>query len=553
MTLGRSFIAVGCACAGWVAGCRMDPDAMSTQAGREESGGSGVVTHARPQVVKTGELIYEVLDEKTGKRTQAKLTFNGVKGTRDPRFSKGDIGREDEDEQSLAAFNRIFTLGGAGKVTLPAGSYDVTVSRGPEWTISVHRVTIGGAPVQIQGKIKHVVDTPKWVSADFHVHAASSPDSRVPMRDRVYEFVADGVDIISSTDHNVAADYGPHVKELKANKWLASIIGNEVTSQEWGHFGAFPLPHEMVEEGQGAIPTRRKSAKELFASIRELAPGAIINVHHPRLEEAIGYFYLGKFDEKTDRAGRKGFSYDFDAVELLNGYQDTNRKSLDRTMADWFALLGCGHMVTATGNSDTHHMTYNLGGYPRNYILVDNDDPAVVTPQMVAKGIRARHAFFTTAPIIGFSIGSAGIGDIAPAPGGRAKAEIVVRAAPWVSVSRVIVYVGGKIERTFEVAKSEAVERFRMVYDLQVQKDTHAVVRVEGDTPLTPVVGGSGAPAITPLALSNPIFLDVNGNGKYDPLNPHGTHVPAKDDPDAPGEKKKPAEKKAGGHDGHGH
>ncbi|MCW5801515.1 MAG: CehA/McbA family metallohydrolase [Deltaproteobacteria bacterium] len=531
MMLGRSFIAVGCACAGWAMGCRVDPESVSTQAARDE--GSGTVTHARPQVVKTGELIYEVLDEKTGKRTPAKLTINGTRGTRDPRFSRGDIGREDEDEQSLAAFNRVFTMSGAGKVTLPAGSYDVTISRGPEWTISVHRVSIGAKPVAIAGKIKHVIETPKWVSGDFHVHAASSPDSRVPMRDRVYEFVADGVDMIVSTDHNVAADYAPHIKELNAGKWLASAIGNEVTSGEWGHFGAFPLPQEMVEEGQGAIPTRRKSAKELFGSIRELAPGAIIDVHHPRLEEAIGYFYLGRFDEKTDRAGRKGFSYDFDAVELLNGYQDTNRKSLDRTMADWFALLGCGHMVTATGNSDTHHLTYNLGGYPRNYVLVDNDDPAVVTPKMVAKGLRARHAFFTTAPFVSFTVGSAGIGDVAPAPGGRAKAEIVVRAAPWVSVSRVIVYVGGKIERTFEVAKSEAVERFRMVYDLQVAKDTHVVVRVEGDQPLTPVVGGSGSVAITPLALTNPIFLDVNGNGKYDPINPHGAHVPAKDDPGA--------------------
>jgi predicted metal-dependent phosphoesterase TrpH len=364
MTLGRSFIAIGAACAGWVTGCRVDPDALSAQAARED--GSGAVTHAKPVITKLGELIYEVLEEKTGKRIPAKLTFNGVNGTRDPRFSKGDIGKEDEEAQSLAAFNRVFTLGGAGKVPVPVGTYDVTVSRGPEWTITVHRVTIGATPVPIQSKIQHVIDTPKWVSADFHVHAASSPDSRVPMRDRVYEFVADGVDMITSTDHNVAADYAPHIKELKANKWLASSIGNEVTSQEWGHFGAFPLPQEMVEEGQGAIPTRRKTAKELFGSIRELAPGAIIDVHHPRLEEAIGYFYLGKFDEKTDRAGRKGFSYDFDAVELLNGYQDTNRKSLDRTMADWFALLDCGHMVAATGNSDTHHLTYNLGGYPRN-------------------------------------------------------------------------------------------------------------------------------------------------------------------------------------------
>ena len=37
---------------------------------------------------------------------------------------------------------------------------------------------------------------------------------RVPMRDRVFQFVADGVDLIVSTDHNVIADYAPVIGEL---------------------------------------------------------------------------------------------------------------------------------------------------------------------------------------------------------------------------------------------------------------------------------------------------------------------------------------------------
>jgi hypothetical protein len=30
---------------------------------------------------------------------------------------------------------------------------------------------------------------------------------------------------------------------------------------------------------------------------------------------------------------------------------------------------------------------------------------------------------------------------------------------------------------------------------------------------------------VHPFALTNPIFLDTNGNGKYDPPLPHGTHT----------------------------
>ena len=496
-----------------VGGTTDTPGAPSLQAG---SGG------ALPHLTVRGGLSYEIVDDATGQRMPGKITILGAKGTLDPKFSK-DIGVE--DDTSLWAYNRVFSLGGVGVVGMPLGTYDVTVSRGLEWTIQTQRITMTAAGVELHGKLKHVIDTPKWVSGDFHVHAASSPDSRVPMRDRVYEFVADGVDLIVSTDHNVVSNYGPVIRELHAEKYLASASGDEITSGAWGHFGAFPLPHEMETEGHGAIPVRKKSATELFASVRRMAPDAIIDVHHPRLEAGIGYFILGKFDDVHDESTRKGFSYDFDAIEILNGYQDTNRRTIDRVMTDWFALLDRGHLVTATGNSDTHHLNYNLGGYPRNYVLVDNDDPAVVTGVDVAKAIKAHHSFFTTGPFVDFTVGSTGIGDLAPAPGGKATATITVRAAPWISVSRVMIYVAGKVVKTWTVdTKSEKVDRFHQTFDLAVPNDTYAVVRVEGDTSLSPVVGGGKDVTVHPFALTNPIFLDANGNGKYDPVLPHGDH-----------------------------
>ena len=511
------------------AACHADSDGLQAGVGGSTNapGTSGTVVvgasggSALPKLTERGGLSYEIIDDATGQRMPGKLSFLGAKGTKEPKFSK-DIGVE--DEQSLLAYNRIFSLSGVGVVGVPLGTYDVTFSRGPEWTIQTQRITMTTAGVELHARLKHVIDTPHWVSGDFHVHAASSPDSRVPMRDRVYEFVADGVDMIVSTDHNVVANYQPVIAELHAEKYLASATGDEITSGAWGHFGAFPLPHEMETEGHGAIPVRNKSAVDLFASVRKMAPTAVIDIHHPRLEAGIGYFILGKFDDVHDQSTRKGFSYDFDAIEILNGYQDTNRRTIDRVMTDWFALLDRGHLVTATGNSDTHHLNYNLGGYPRNYVRVDNDDPAVVTAEDVAKAVKAHHSFFTTGPIVGFTVGTTDIGDLAPAPGGKAKADITVRAAPWISVSRVMIYVAGKIVKTWTVEPSEKIERFHQTFDISVPNDTYALVRVEGDTSLAPIVGGGKDVVVHPFALTNPIFLDTNGNGKYDPVLPHGDH-----------------------------
>jgi len=41
------------------------------------------------------------------------------------------------------------------------------------------------------------------------------------------------------------------------------------------------------------------------------------------------------------------------------------------------------------------------------------------------------------------------------------------------------------------------------------------VVRVDGNKPLTPVVGDGKRFTVYPLALTNPVFLDADGDGRY--------------------------------------
>src|SRR5205814_925530 len=137
--------------------------------------------------------------------------------------------------------------------------------------------------------------------------------------------------------------------------------------------------------------------------------------------------------------------------EVLNGYQDSERRSVDRVIHDWFELLDHGHVVTATGNSDTHHLDHNIGGYPRNYVRVINDQPASVTPSMVAAAVRAHRSFFTTAPFVELRVDGTGIGDVANARSGKVTAEVTVQAAPWVSVSTVTLIQSGREVKRWSV------------------------------------------------------------------------------------------------------
>jgi hypothetical protein len=476
----------------------------------------------RPE--REGELAFDVRDATTGEPMPCKLTFVGVAGTPTPAFTHIDIGRA-EGELAIGAYDRVMSAAGTGVAHVPLGTYDVYVSRGLEWDIAIERgVKIGVEGAAIAARLNHVIDTRGWLSADFHVHAARSPDSIVPMPHRIIEFVSDGVEMIVSTDHNVVSDYQPIIEQLGLGRFITSAPGDELTTNGWGHYGAFPLPRDLEKPGQGAVLVHGRTAKEIFGDVRAHAPEAIIDVHHPRLDGEVGYFNIGGLDPHRDRSSKRGFSFDFDALEVLNGYQDPVRRSVDRTIDDWLGLLNHGHVVTATGNSDTHHLTYNIGGYPRNFVRVADDRPAAVGPREVAAALRARRAFFTTGPFVRVGSGAGGIGDLVPAPHGHALVDIAVEAAPWISVDRVILYVNGKEARRWPVPPSPQIVRFKERIDVATTGDGYVVVRVDGDKLMAPVVGDFKRFGVRPLALTNPLFLDADGNGKYDPAYRHGWH-----------------------------
>jgi hypothetical protein len=153
---------------------------------------------------------------------------------------------------------------------------------------------------------------------------------------------------------------------------------------------------------------------------------------------------------------------------------------------------------------------------------VRDDRPQWVNPKQVASAVRQHRAFFTTGPFVGLVVNGGTIGDVVPARGGKAHAEITVQAAPWVSVNWVILYLNGKEVKRWEVAASEAAMRFKESFDLTAGADGYVVVRVDGAKPLTPVVGDRKTFTAYPFALTNPVFLDVDGDGAYRTNAKHG-------------------------------
>lgn len=169
-----------------------------------------------------------------------------------------------------------------GKVTFEVkpGTYDVSMSRGPEYTIQhLPGVTITAGKINNVGKhtLKRVVDTTGYVSADFHIHSGRSLDSSAPLEGRVRSFSAEGLEVMVSTDHDMNTNYAPTIKTLGLNPFITSIVGTEVTtsvskppylSNVWGHINAWPSVYDPNLRRSGSVEDESVSANEIYDRLR---------------------------------------------------------------------------------------------------------------------------------------------------------------------------------------------------------------------------------------------------------------------------------------------
>ncbi len=465
-------------------------------------------------------------------------------------------------------------------VTLPPAEYSVVVTRGPEysawpdtWPVSGQAVDLRTADQSVAAVLGHVVDSPGWMSADLHVHANNSSDSAVGNAVRAADFMAEGVDVLVSTDHEVLTDFAPVVHELGGDDVIATMVGEEATSFTHGHFNAFPLVRKDLAYG-GAFdhaggedgPTYRLT--QLFDAIRAEHPGAVVQINHPRG----GSGALTQLKVDTATLATHGDPADFfmapapdataDDTRLLNDSFDlletANGPSPSYTVLnDWMTFLSRGTVKAATGVSDTHGRTSDHGGYARTYVRTGVDAPRDFTAKAFADGLRAQHAFVTNGPFLRVTArkvdaggapqgSSVDIGDtlsISGAGGEGVQLTVEVQGPEWMKLDRVELYtfapgreaLNGESNSSWpdsRIAEVHALDRqnptlepvsgqngltLRRVhltdtFTVHPTKDTWFVVMVRS------VAGGSMFPLHTsqPVAYSNAVLVDADGSGKYD-------------------------------------
>ena len=498
-------------------------------------------------------------------RSPARVLIRGADGTPDPELGSDLLAFTLGEKVPPSTYAGSWLLLD-GNETVPVevglrpGKYQVYATRGFEYSIAEKKIDLSkpGSESGITLDIRRVIDTRGMMNGDFHVHGAPSMDSAVSYERRVKSFVAEGVDLLIATDHDALMHYAPVIEKMKLSHRLMSIVGVEATSTQMvsvtpftvGHTNAWPLRYDPIMPRRGMFYDEELRPRDLFDRLREIADGEpVIQINHGRggkLGGEASYFYaLGvEFDKPLGYdpalpltespnsmllvANANGTrDIDFDAMEILNSLAYDEYLLL---RDDWFSLLNQGYAKTGTANSDTH-VKANLAGYPRNYILLEDPMGRRADKESLCKQIREQKVFGTTGPIIRLDIGGeATIGDTITIKGGKVDLNIKVSAASWVPLDVIRIWANGEIVQSLKPGPQAEIVRLDKMIPLSLEKDSWLVVETmmtpdaeSGEPSLPGGLYNIVAPNMAPLAFTNPIFIDVDGNGRFDPpgISPH--------------------------------
>ncbi len=483
-------------------------------------------------------LRFAITDDQGGALT-ARLTFLGTGGPEAPLFSRTDAA----PLELAVRKNVVYTRSGRGAITLPPGRYTIIASRGLEWSLEVQTLELEeGREARFEARLAPEVDTGGWVSGDFHLHTLTySGHGDANLEERILSLAGEGVEFAVATDHNHNTDYRPTIAKLELAGALTPVTGNEI-STPIGHMNAFPL-----DPARPPVDATLQDANELFRLIRA-EPNAsgimpLIQLNHPRWAD-IDYFGLTGLDPVTGTSTDRAYSPDFDALEILNenagwgyfGPSDGVEAGLNHhsVLEDWFHLLNRGARYAAVGNSDSHTVHYAFAGYPRNFIRVQSDEPGAIDPAEVARAVRAKALFTTLGPFVEFTVDDTPLGGDATAHDGHAKLSLVVQAASWIDCDLVKVVANGDVVERIPIPPS--TRPTRLEHDLELclrrpcdrhgsaipgssfeDRDAWVLLLVEGDRSLAPIVHDEAREAL-PLAVTNPIWVDGNGDGRFTSL-----------------------------------
>lgn len=472
------------------------------------------------ELPQAGFVAARVTDERGGP-IPCKVEFKGRDGTENPNFghASGDRGVQ----------NLVYSENGTFRQALLPGKYDVIASHGPEHDAVFAQLTVAeGQDTDLRAVLVRSVQTPGWISADFHSHSSPSGDNTSSQFGRVLNLLCEHIEFAPCTEHNRLSTYDPHLERLGARHLLATCVGIELTDSpgDVNHQNAFPLlMHAHTQDNGAPLSDADVELKIERLALWDNGSEKLVQQNHPD----IGHLF---FDRDANGEPDGGFDKALpfmDVIEvhpphwILLGPQVGAGKDRNNTIFNWLQLLNQGHRLPGVVNTDAHY-NFHGSGFLRIYLESPTDDPAQVQTLDMVHAAEHGHVIMTSGPYLEVLL-SAGAeqgapGDDVASPDGKANLRVRVQCPNWFDIDRVQVFLNGRPDESLNFNRGATPERFSggpVKFDqemaLSLEADTHVIVVAAGEnSTLGPVMGPDHGKDM-PIAVSNPIYVDVDGDG----------------------------------------
>lgn len=504
-------------------------DAQAVDIGREETPATrrsfavaaGRATRLDFKLPPASEVEFDIRDQ-AGKPSPCKVQFIGRNGTATPDL--GSPARAHGCDHQYHSHDGRFTQ------QLPPGTYLVRVTRGPEFDMLEKTVEVRpGQSVKVGGTLKRTVDTRGWISTDYHSHSTPSGDNYCNTDDRIINLVAEHIEFAPATEHNRIYDWQPHIERLGLTQHIKTIIGLEHTGSGQ-HFNAFPLRSFPYRQDGGTPPWQYDPRLNAIVLRNAFGGGTDrwVQINHP----GVGIVFNDRNQDQVADGGFAGFEHLIDAGEfwsdqilnpdpvVISERGGRIRKGENRIFG-WLQLLNQGRNIWCVAVSDAHGVFSSPAGDWRTYVPSSTDQPDRIDYREIIRNSKAGRMMISNGPFLqvetadGMPIGSRVVSE------GSIDLEVKVQTANWFEIDRVQVLVNGRQHPDSNYTRSKDPSKFKgrpLVFEetirVNLQEDAHLIVVATGEKMDLSKGWGRATPAsMHPVAYTNPIFVDVDGQG----------------------------------------
>lgn len=449
--------------------------------------------------------------------------------------------------------NCVYAVHGKMDCPLPPGRYAIHFSHGPEYNSESRTIRVeSGKAEQLAIQLPRVVQTPGWVSAELHSHSSPSGDNTSDQYGRVENLLCEHLEFAPCTEHARISSYVPHLRQMGLEHLMATCSGMELTGRPLpvNHQNAFPLHHHPHTQNGGGPRTDPNPVVQIERlAMWDAGADKLVQMNHPNLHQIYG-------DLDTDGTPDGGFRGMFNWVDVMEVHpletifediaaQPPNVREMRIPLFQWMQLLNDGYRIPGVVNTDAHY-NHHGSGWLRSWFASSTDDPAKISTAEMVKQAEAGHIVMSTGPFLSVK-GMSKSSDRVAIPGDDLKAsdktvtlKVTVQCPNWLDVNRVQVFVNGRpakeLNRTRKTHPDlfgdvDAVVKFDANIDVDLDSDAHLIVATVGEGMTMQKVMGDQYGKRVPIAVSNPIFVDVDGDGfeyNHDEL---GLPLPRKDEP----------------------